>query len=136
MKSFTKAAAVGALLAASSSESHTASAAPTLSGYYQTLSAKCKWWPENYCDLGDVAGYIDNVYISFASPFYDYDPNFANSLGTEFPTSAPACLKLSIYKLRQKNPGAKVFLSVGGAAYWFPSKMPENKIEGILKYVD
>ena len=38
MKSFTKAAAVAALLAASS-DSHTASAAPTLGGYYQTWSA-------------------------------------------------------------------------------------------------
>ena len=94
------------------------------------------WWPEVYCDLGNVAAYIDNIFLSFASPTNTYDASNANCLGTQFPTPNPADLKLSLSKLKQKNPNAKVFLSVGGATFPFPSKMPADKIQGIFKYVD
>jgi len=58
-------------------------------------------------------------------------------LGTQFPTGDPKAFQLSLNTLRQKSPNVKVFLSVGGATYQFPSTgMAQDKIEGILKYID
>jgi GH18 family chitinase len=112
-------------------------AKPMLGAYYQSWSAQCVWWPDVYCDLSKVSSYVDQVFISFASPSNDYNPNNANCLGTQFPTPDPKALKLSLQKLRQSNPNVQVFLSVGGATFPFPSsRMSQSKIQGILKYID
>ena len=99
MKSFRKAATLAALLGLLDTQT-TVSAAPTLGGYYQTWSAQCVWWPDVYCDLANVASYMDNIFLSFASPTNNYDASNANCLGTQFPTPNPKDLTLSITKLR------------------------------------
>jgi len=59
------------------------------------------------------------------------------SLGCWTLTGDPKAFELSLNTLRQKSPNVKVFLSVGGATYQFPSTgIAEDKIEGIVKYID
>jgi len=38
--------------------------------------------------------------------------------------------------LKQNNPNAKVYLSVGGATYPFPYRMSSDQIQAIIQYVD
>jgi len=53
-----------------------------------------------------------------------------------FPDTRPEVLKRSIKELRAKNPKVKLYLSVGGATYKFPSRMSKAQIDAQLKYCD
>ena len=77
-----------------------ASATPEIGAYYQSWSANCVWWPDVYCDLANVSPYVNNIFLSFASPTNQYDASNANCLGLQFPTPDPKALQLSISKLR------------------------------------
>lgn len=112
---------------------------PPIGGYYQTWSTSCPSWDPKtgYCDLANVSPFINQVFISFADPKRTtFNENNANCLGTLFPTTDPGFLKRSVQKLREKNPDVKVFLSVGGATFKFPSRMSSTQIQSIIKYVE
>ena len=86
-------------------------------GYFESWSEKSASTPEQL-QLANIAPYVNMVMVSFMKPDGTYNKGSydLSTTGLNF-TANSRVVKDAIALLKQRNPGTKVLLSVGGASY-------------------
>ena len=102
-------------------------------GYYQSWSDP---WVGTASDsrIANLPSYVNIVVLSFMKPDSTYslvDMTFTGT-GIEF-SSTPQVVKSAIALLKQRNPGTKVLVAVGGATYTNWNAMNTNAIVSFIK---
>jgi len=101
-------------------------------GYFESWSEK--WASDGKSShLANLPSYVNVVNLAFMRPEGQYNGNLnIGSTGLDFPYDGKT-LKAAISTLKQRNPGTKVLISVGGATFTNWGSLNEGAIAHFVK---